>query len=60
MAVFEHPFFDVTGKDGTFELAGMPDGSYTIQAWHESFGTVTTEAEISGNTVVTKDITFEP
>jgi hypothetical protein len=28
----------VTGKDGTFSLAGVPPGSYTIEAWHEKLG----------------------
>ena len=33
-----HPYFAVTGKDGTFSLAGVPPGSYTIEAWHEKLG----------------------
>jgi len=33
--VMDHPFYAVTGKDGTFELRGLPDGTYTISVWHE-------------------------
>jgi len=35
VAVFDHPFFAVTKDDGTFELNGVPAGTYTITAWHE-------------------------
>jgi hypothetical protein len=38
VAVFDHPFFAVTGEGGTFTLAGLPAGTYTVVAWHERFG----------------------
>ncbi len=60
VAIFEHPFFDVTSKDGTFTLTGMPDGAYTIEAWHEAFGKVTAEVEVSGGKAANMDLTFEP
>jgi hypothetical protein len=39
VAVFDHPYFSVTGDDGTFTIKGLPDGTYTLQAWHETLGT---------------------
>jgi hypothetical protein len=38
--VFAHPYFEVTTKSGTFDLKNLPPGTYTIEAWHERFGTV--------------------
>jgi plastocyanin len=39
IGVVGHPFFAVTGDDGTFTLKGLPPGTYTIQLWHEKYGT---------------------
>jgi hypothetical protein len=33
-----HPFFAVTGADGTFVLGGLPAGTYAVEAWHERMG----------------------
>ena len=32
----EHPYYAVTGKDGTFSIADVPAGSYTLVAWQEA------------------------
>lgn len=33
--VFEHPFFAVTGDDGSYSIKGLPAGEYELKAWHE-------------------------
>jgi plastocyanin len=38
VGVVSHPYFAVSGNDGTFEIANVPVGTYTIQTWHERFG----------------------
>lgn len=37
--VFAYPYFAITPKTGAFELKNIPPGTYTIEAWHERFGT---------------------
>ena len=56
IAVFKHPFFVVTGKDGKFELKNLPPGEYTVSAWHEKFGTV--EQKITVGAKETKSVNF--
>lgn len=34
--VMKNPFFAVTGADGTFKIANVPPGEYTLIAWHEA------------------------
>ena len=33
--VLTHPYFDVTGKGGTFEIRNLPPGEYELSVWHE-------------------------
>ncbi len=56
IAVFKHPYFAVTGKDGSFDLNSLPPGIYTIKAWHEKLGTSTQTITIGENE--TKEISF--
>ena len=37
IGVVSHPFFAVTGDDGTFTIKGLPPGKYTIEAWQEKY-----------------------
>jgi plastocyanin len=38
IGVSPHPFFFVTGDDGSFNIKGVPPGTYTIEAIHEKYG----------------------
>jgi hypothetical protein len=37
---FDHPYFAVTGDDGSFEIRSVPAGEYRLRAWHERLGTL--------------------
>jgi hypothetical protein len=41
IGVFDHPFFAVTGQDGSFEIKGVPAGAQNLMVWHEKVGYVT-------------------
>ncbi|MBA2542619.1 MAG: DUF2012 domain-containing protein, partial [Deltaproteobacteria bacterium] len=44
--VVDHPYFGVTGEDGTFTIANLPAGAYTLEAWHPKLGTRTLDIKI--------------
>jgi hypothetical protein len=43
--VMDHPYFGVSGADGTWKLPKLPAGTYTVVAWHEKLGQK--EAQVS-------------
>jgi hypothetical protein len=46
VAVQDNPFFAVTSADGSFEIKGLPQGTYTLEAWHPELGTKTMKVVI--------------
>jgi hypothetical protein len=48
--VVAHPFFAVTKPDGSFEIKGLPPGTYMIEAVHERLGRHTQSVTVDGKT----------
>ena len=57
--VSSHPFFAVTGDDGSFKIAGLPPGSYTVEAWHERYGAKTAEITVAADKPAQAAFAFE-
>lgn len=45
------PYFTETGADGEFTLGNVPDGQYTITAWHEGKKVQSKKITVSGGAV---------
>ena len=62
IGVVKHPFYAVTGEDGTFVIKGLPPGKYTVVAWHEKGGPNGTEkpmeVTVPANGTVKADFSF--
>jgi len=41
IAILDHPYYAISDENGGFQIQGLPDGTYTLEAWHEAFGTQT-------------------
>lgn len=56
--VMPHPFFAVTGADGTFSLTGVPPGKYELAVWHEKLGSATQSIEVGNSRAVSLNFTL--
>ncbi len=59
VSIFDHPYFAVSAKDGTFKIANVPPGKYKIQASHRKAGTVTQDIEVKEGQPAKADFTLE-
>ena len=46
IGVFDHPYFAVTGDDGSYVISGLEPGDYVIEAWHEKLGSQTANVTV--------------
>ncbi len=59
--VLEHPYFAITGEDGTFTINGLPPGEYEISVLHEASlleAAPPTAAVTVAGSETTKDVNF--
>ena len=59
ICVVGHPFYAVTGDDGSFTIKGLPPGDYTIEAWHEKYGKQETKVTVGPKESKAADFTFK-
>jgi hypothetical protein len=57
--VTSHPYYAVSGGDGGFRIADLPAGQYTIEAWHEKYGTQTQTITVGDAPTVEVNFTFQ-
>lgn len=57
--VLNHPFYAVTGDQGTFEIKNLPPGNYVVEAWHEKYGAQTQNVSVTGSESKTVDFAFK-
>jgi plastocyanin len=58
IGVVNHPYFAVTGEDGSFRLENLPPGDYTIEAWHEQYGTQTMQVSVAAQQTAETAFTY--
>jgi len=49
IGVVDHPYFAVSGKDGSFKISNLPAGKYTIEAVHLKAGAKQQEITVTGD-----------
>ena len=58
VGVLPHPYFATTGDDGSFAIPDLPPGTYTLEAWHEQYGTQTMEVTVGADETSAIEFSF--
>jgi len=58
VGVVPHPYFAVSGGDGSFTIARVPPGRHTIQTWHEAYGRLTRTVDVKAGQTTTVDFVY--
>lgn len=59
IAVFDHPYFRTTERDGAFTLDSVPAGRYTLVAWHPRLGVVRQEVTVEAGKEAAVTVTMK-
>ena len=60
IGVLGHPFFSVSGDDGSFTIKNVPPGDYTLVFWHEFYGEQSVPVKVTARGTVTQDAQYGP
>jgi plastocyanin len=60
IGVLDHPFFAVTGDDGSFAIGNLPPGEYRLVFWHEVYGEQAVPVTVKAKSTVTQDAEYKP
>lgn len=58
VGVNKNPYQAVTGDDGAFKIE-LPPGTYTLEAWHEKFGTKSVQVTVEAGKAATASFKFD-
>jgi hypothetical protein len=58
VGVVDHPYFATSNLAGTYSIDNVPEGAYTIQAWHERYGVTTQKVRVTAGATTTMDFSY--
>lgn len=58
LGVVAHPYFAVTGDDGTFRFTDVPAGTYMMAAWHPNLDLQEQRIEVQPQQTATASFRF--
>jgi plastocyanin len=56
--VAAHPYYGLSDEAGSFRIADVPAGSYTLEYWHEKLGTQTAKVTVPASGSVTAEFEY--
>ena len=58
IVVIEHPYFDMTDRNGYFEICDIPPGTHKFQVWHEELENIEKDVTIHPKEITTIDFIY--
>lgn len=58
IVVLDDPYFDVTDRNGYFEICDIPPGTYKFQVWHEELGNLEKEVTVHPKEITTVEFVY--
>ncbi|MEK7289507.1 MAG: TonB-dependent receptor, partial [Planctomycetota bacterium] len=58
IVVLDNPYFDVTDRNGYFEICDIPPGAYKLQVWHEELGNLEKEVTIHPKEITKVELVY--
>ena len=58
LVVQAHPYYALTGADGSFKIDNVPAGTYEIEYWHEKLGEQEIAVAVKGGKADRADFVF--
>ena len=58
IGVVDHPYFAVTGADGSFTIPNVPPGEYVVEAWLETLGAKEQKVIVTPSGKIDANFTF--
>ena len=59
IGVLENPYFNVSGEDGSFTIANLPTGTYTLAVWQEKLGSQEQQITVAPHVATAVDFRFQ-
>ena len=59
VGVVSNPYFAVSSADGTFTIDKVPAGKYTLEAWHEQLGVLTSAVVVKAGATAPAGLRYE-
>jgi hypothetical protein len=59
ISVLANPFYALTREDGSYEIKGLPDGDYTVEAVHGQLKAATAQVSVKGGKLAPLDFSLE-
>lgn len=56
--ILDNPYFDVTDKQGYFEICDIPPGTYKLKVWHEELGNLEKEVTVNPKEITNIELLY--